>query len=73
MVSGSSVATLVLFIFPIVCIIYPFSFPVLLPYLGRKRIYANRTTAPIIIITIFWAAQRLGAIDVSALSIVLHT
>lgn len=60
MVSGSSVATLVLFIFSIVCVIYPFSFLVLLPYLGRKRIYVNLTTAPIIAIAILWAAQCLG-------------
>lgn len=60
MVSGSSVATLVLFIFSIVCVIYPFSFLALLPYLGRKRIYINLTTAPIIAIAILWAAQCLG-------------
>jgi hypothetical protein len=72
MVSGSSVATLVLFIFSIVFVIYPFSFLVPLPYLGRKRIYINLTTAPIIAIAILWAAQCLGPNVVSIVSI-LHT
>ena len=72
MVSGSSAATLVLFIFSIVCVIYPFSFLALLPYLGRKRIYINLTTAPIIAIAILWAAQCLGPSVVSVVSM-LHT
>ncbi|KAF8154813.1 hypothetical protein B0H34DRAFT_718013 [Crassisporium funariophilum] len=60
MVSGSSIATLVVFILSIVFVIYPFSFPLFLPYLGRKRIHINLTTAPIIAILVLWAAQCLG-------------
>ncbi|KAJ3512651.1 hypothetical protein NLJ89_g3407 [Agrocybe chaxingu] len=61
MVSGSAIATLVVFILSIICVIYPFSLPILLPYLGRKRIHINLTTAPIIAILVLWAAQCLGA------------
>ncbi|KIM43422.1 hypothetical protein M413DRAFT_443363 [Hebeloma cylindrosporum] len=60
MVSGSAIGTLVVFILSIICVIYPFSFPILLPYLGRKRIHINLTTAPIIAILVLWAAQCLG-------------
>ncbi|KAF8178470.1 hypothetical protein BJ912DRAFT_856074 [Pholiota molesta] len=60
MVSGSAIGTLVVFILSIICVIHPFSFPILLPVLGRKRIHLNLTTAPIIAILILWAAQCLG-------------
>ncbi|CAA7262487.1 unnamed protein product [Cyclocybe aegerita] len=60
MVSGSAIATLVVFILSIICVIYPFSLPIFLPYLGRKRIYINLTTAPILAILVLWAAQCLG-------------
>ncbi|KAF8965473.1 hypothetical protein BDZ97DRAFT_1659000 [Flammula alnicola] len=60
MVSGSSIGTLVVFVLSIICVIQPLSFPILLPYLGRKRIHLNLTTAPIIAILVLWAAQCLG-------------
>ncbi|KAF8908208.1 hypothetical protein CPB84DRAFT_1674314 [Gymnopilus junonius] len=60
MVSGSAIATLVVFILSIICVIYPFSFPVYLPYLKRRRIPVDLTTAPIIAILVLWAAQCLG-------------
>lgn len=66
MVSGSAIGTLVVFILSIICVIYPFSFPILLPYLGRKRIHIDLTTAPIIAILVLWAAQCLGPGEVSS-------
>jgi len=65
MVSGSAIGTLVVFILSIACVIYPFSFPILLPYLGRKKVHVNLTTAPIIAILVLWAAQCLGPRNVS--------
>ncbi|RDB30698.1 hypothetical protein Hypma_005986 [Hypsizygus marmoreus] len=60
MITGSSIATLVVFIFSIIFVIYPISIPVPLPYFGRKRIPLDLTTAPILAIAILWAAQCLG-------------
>lgn len=60
MVSGSAIATLVVFILSIICVIRPFSFPIFIPYLGFKRVPINLTTAPIIAILVLWAAQCLG-------------
>lgn len=64
MVSGSSIATLVVFIISIIFVIYPVSFPILLPYLGKKPIPINLTTAPILAIAILWAAQCLGPSEI---------
>ena len=64
MVSGSSIATLVVFILSIICVIFPFSIPILLPYVGRKGVPINLTTAPIIAILVLWAAQCLGPHEV---------
>ena len=64
MVSGSSVATLVVFILSIICVIYPLSFSIPLPYVGRKKVPINLTTAPIIAILVLWAAQCLGPREV---------
>ena len=66
-ISGQAIATLIIFIISIVFVIYPVSFPVTLPYLGRKRIYINLTTAPIVAILVLWAAQCLGPRVVSAI------
>ncbi|KAF5381594.1 hypothetical protein D9615_005536 [Tricholomella constricta] len=60
MITGSSIGTLVVFIISIVFVIYPVSIPIRLPYLGRKRLPINLTTAPILAIAILWAAQCLG-------------
>jgi hypothetical protein len=61
-VSGSSIATLVVFILSIICVIFPFSIPspILLPYVGRKSFSINLTTAPIIAILVLWVTQCLG-------------
>ncbi|KDR73123.1 hypothetical protein GALMADRAFT_142272 [Galerina marginata CBS 339.88] len=68
MVSGPAIATLVVFILSIICVIHSFSFtvPLPLPYLGlrRTRIHLNLTTAPIIAILVLWAAQCLGPRDI---------
>lgn len=69
MVSGSSIATLVVFILSIICVIHPFSFPIWLPHVGRKRVPINLTTAPIIAILVLWAAQCLGPHEVWCFSL----
>ncbi|KAG1736668.1 uncharacterized protein EDB91DRAFT_1142076 [Suillus paluster] len=56
MITGYSVATLVVFIISIVFVIYPVSIPTPRPI---PRIPINLTTAPIIAIAILWAAQCL--------------
>ena len=68
--SGQAIATLVVFIISIVFVIYPVHFPITLPYLGRRRIYINLTTAPIIAILVLWAAQCLGPRVVSGSPII---
>ncbi|KAF4607530.1 hypothetical protein EYR38_001602 [Pleurotus pulmonarius] len=60
MITGRSVATLVIFIISIIFVIRPVSFHVQLPYLGRRRVGLGLATAPIIAIAILWAAQCLG-------------
>jgi len=60
MVSSSAIATLVVFLLSIVCVIRPFSIPIF----GHK-FPINLTTAPIIAILILWAAQCLVAKNVS--------
>ncbi|TFK31607.1 hypothetical protein BDQ12DRAFT_729405 [Crucibulum laeve] len=66
MITSSSIGTLVVFICSIIFVIYPVSFPVLIPYPKRKRvnIHVNLTTAPIIAIAILWAAQCIGPRDI---------
>ena len=65
MVSGSAIATLVLFILSIILVIHPVAIPI--PFLSRKRSFPfNLTTAPIIAIAILWAAQCLGPPEVSS-------
>jgi len=65
MVSGPAIATLVLFIVSIIFVIQAVKFYVWLPYLGRKRISINLTTAPILTILILWASQCIGPSVVS--------
>ncbi|KAJ8488747.1 hypothetical protein ONZ45_g13835 [Pleurotus djamor] len=60
MITGRSIATLVIFIISIFFVIRPFSFHLYIPYFGKKRIIIGLTTAPIIAIAILWAAQCLG-------------
>lgn len=58
MITGKSVATLVIFILSIVFVICPIS----IPLRGtRHRIHINLTTAPIAAIVILWAAQCIEA------------
>jgi len=65
MVSGPAIATLVVFLLSIVCVIYPFSITFRLPYLGRQRIFVDLATAPIIAIIVLWPAQCLTTKNVS--------
>jgi len=65
MASGLAIATLVVFLLSIVCIIHPFAIPIILPYLGRKRVPVNLTTAPIIAIIVLWLARCLTTENVS--------
>ncbi|KAJ7644264.1 hypothetical protein FB45DRAFT_737437 [Roridomyces roridus] len=60
MITGYSVATLVVFACSIVFVIYPVSIPVSIPHVGHKRVPLNLTTAPILAIAVLWAAQCLG-------------
>ncbi|KAJ6551648.1 hypothetical protein B0H19DRAFT_1031000 [Mycena capillaripes] len=61
MITAFSITTLVVFVCSIAFVIQPLSIPIRLPYIGHKRIVLNLTTAPILAITILWAAQCLGA------------
>ncbi|KIY65232.1 hypothetical protein CYLTODRAFT_424538 [Cylindrobasidium torrendii FP15055 ss-10] len=56
-----SIVTLILFALSIICVIRPLYIPLRLPYLGRRRLPINLTTAPIIIIAILWASQCIGS------------
>jgi len=56
MVSGSAIATLVVFILSITFVIVPVSIP-LRPFAPQIRIPINLTTAPIVAIAALWAAQ----------------
>jgi hypothetical protein len=58
--SGSAIASLVIFFISIIFVIYPVSFPLNFPLIGRKRMHINLTTAPIIAILVLWASQCLG-------------
>ncbi|KAJ7176478.1 hypothetical protein C8R46DRAFT_1076458 [Mycena filopes] len=60
MLTGFSIATLVVFVCSIAFVIHPLSLPIRLPFLGQKRAQLNLTTAPILAIAILWAAQCLG-------------
>ncbi|KAJ7768541.1 hypothetical protein B0H16DRAFT_1412035 [Mycena metata] len=60
MITGFSIATLVIFVFSIAFVIHPLSIPLRLPFIGQKRVQLNLTTAPILAIAILWAAQCLG-------------
>ncbi|KAJ7025540.1 hypothetical protein C8F04DRAFT_1126218 [Mycena alexandri] len=60
MITGFSIATLVIFVCSIAFVIYPLSLPIRLPFIGKKRAQLNLTTAPILAIAILWAAQCLG-------------
>ncbi|THU97657.1 hypothetical protein K435DRAFT_838531 [Dendrothele bispora CBS 962.96] len=61
MITRFSIVTLVFFILSIAVVIYPVSIPLpRLPYLGKRRVPINLTTAPILTIAILWAAQCLG-------------
>ncbi|KAH0578501.1 hypothetical protein H2248_003643 [Termitomyces sp. 'cryptogamus'] len=64
MIDRFSIVTLVFFFLSAIFVIRPVSFPICLPYLGRRRIWINLTTAPIIAIAILWAAQCLGATQI---------
>ncbi|KAF8516399.1 hypothetical protein JB92DRAFT_2810381 [Gautieria morchelliformis] len=57
MVTGKSIATLVVFIISIIFVIQPVHVPVRLPHLGRRKIPVTLTTAPIVAIAILWASQ----------------
>ncbi|KAJ8074811.1 hypothetical protein PM082_019136 [Marasmius tenuissimus] len=60
MITRFSIVTLIFFIISIVLVIQPVSFPIRLPYIGRRKVSLNLTTAPIITIAILWASQCLG-------------
>ncbi|KAJ7654801.1 hypothetical protein B0H17DRAFT_1099601 [Mycena rosella] len=60
MITGFSIATLVIFICSIAFVIHPLSVPIRLPYIGHKRVHLNLTSAPIFAIAVLWAAQCLG-------------
>ncbi|KAF5384251.1 hypothetical protein D9615_003335 [Tricholomella constricta] len=64
MISRFSIVTLVIFLLSAIFVIQPVSFPIRLPYLGRRRLWVNLTTAPIIAIAILWASQCLGATQI---------
>ncbi|KAJ7243038.1 hypothetical protein C8J57DRAFT_1452467 [Mycena rebaudengoi] len=60
MITGYSIATLVVFVCSIVFVIQPLAIPIRLPYIGHKRLSLNLTSAPILAILVLWAAQCLG-------------
>ncbi|KAJ7715724.1 hypothetical protein DFH07DRAFT_361438 [Mycena maculata] len=64
MITGFSIATLVIFVCSIAFVIHPLSIPIRLPYIGHKRVHLNLTTAPILAIAILWAAQCLGPLQI---------
>ncbi|KAG6907534.1 hypothetical protein DXG01_008570 [Tephrocybe rancida] len=64
MITRFSIVTLVIFLLSAIFVIRPVSFPTRLPYLGRRRIGINLTTAPIIAIAILWASQCLGGTQI---------
>ncbi len=64
MTTRFSIVTLIIFILSITFVIYPVSFTLRLPYLGRRKIPIDLATAPILAIAILWASQCLGATQV---------
>ncbi|KAK0460694.1 uncharacterized protein EV420DRAFT_1267567 [Desarmillaria tabescens] len=64
MITRFSIVTLIIFILSITFVIYPVSFTLRIPYLGRKKIPINLATAPILAIAILWASQCLGATQI---------
>jgi len=64
MITRFSVVTLVIFLLSTTFVIRPLSFPIPLPYFGKKRISINLTTAPILAIAILWASQCIGATQI---------
>ncbi|TRM66936.1 hypothetical protein BD626DRAFT_484251 [Schizophyllum amplum] len=64
MVTQFSVVTLVFFVLSVIFVIYPWSFYIRLPYVGRRKVPVNLNTAPILAIAILWAAQCIGATDI---------
>lgn len=60
MITRFSIVTLIFFFLSTIFVIQPVSFLVPLPYLGRRRIWINLTTAPILAIAILWASQCIG-------------
>ncbi|KAG6868401.1 hypothetical protein C0993_003637 [Termitomyces sp. T159_Od127] len=65
MITGFSIATLIIFVISMIFVIFPVHLPLRLPYLGFIRIPINLTTAPIFAIVVLWAAQCLGPRTVS--------
>ncbi|KAG7445231.1 uncharacterized protein BT62DRAFT_933041 [Guyanagaster necrorhizus] len=64
MITRFSIVTLIFFILSITFVIYPVSFTLRIPYLGRRKIPINLATAPILAIAILWASQCLGATQI---------
>ncbi|KAK0205523.1 hypothetical protein DFS33DRAFT_1474222 [Desarmillaria ectypa] len=64
MITRFSIVTLIIFILSITFVIYPISFTLRIPYLGRKKIPIDLATAPILAIAILWASQCLGATQI---------
>lgn len=61
MITGYSIATLVLFFVSTFFVIYPFSFKIPIPWTKRRiPVRLDLNTVPIPIIAILWAAQCLG-------------
>ncbi|TFK64555.1 hypothetical protein BDN72DRAFT_774429 [Pluteus cervinus] len=60
MPSGKAIATLIVFALSTFFVIYPVVVPLRFPYLGRRRVPINLTSAPIIAIAVLWASQCLG-------------
>lgn len=64
MITRFSIVTLIIFILSITFVIYPVSFTLRIPYLGRRKIPIDLATAPILAIAILWASQCLGATQI---------
>ncbi|KAG6829921.1 hypothetical protein H0H92_002944 [Tricholoma furcatifolium] len=64
MINRFSIVTIVFFLLSTIFVIQPVSRRASIPYLGRRRISLDLTTAPILAIAILWAAQCLGATQI---------
>ncbi|KAF8994412.1 hypothetical protein BDQ17DRAFT_1392429 [Cyathus striatus] len=64
MITRFAIVTLIFFFISTILVIYPVSFEVPIPYIGRKRVTIGLTTAPIITIAILWASQCLGGTQI---------